>query len=137
MVANRLSKDSSKEVLLIEAGPKDEGKFADSLHSPFLGGPNVGQPFYNWAYNTTPQPELNNRKLFHPRGRVLGGSSQINIMLYVRGAAHDYDRWAAKSGYDKFKYENVLPFFKLSQNARNYGDDKFNGRDVNEEVNTT
>lgn len=72
---------------------------------------------------------LVNRKLFQPRGRLLGGSSQLNIMLYVRGNSGDYDNWAENSGFNKFSYENILPFFKKSQNATNYGDEKYNGKD--------
>ena len=63
------------------------------------------------------------------RGRVLGGSSQLNAMCYIRGQASDYDRWAELTGDEKFSYQNVLPYFKKSQTAVGYGDDEYNGRD--------
>ena len=72
-------------------------------------------------FQTTPQKHLNNRELKHPRGRVVGGSSTANVMLYVRGHREDYNRWAEIVKSDKFSYERVLPFFKKSQNAVGYG----------------
>ena len=73
-------------------------------------------------FETTPQKHLNNRKLLQPRGRCVGGSSTANLMLYVRGNSGDYNRWADLIGHDRFKYENVLPYFKKSQNAIGYGE---------------
>ena len=75
-----------------------------------------------FRFETTPQKHLNNRKLLQPRGRCVGGSSTANLMLYVRGNSGDYDRWADLIGHDRFKYENVLPYFKKSQNAIGYGE---------------
>ena len=86
-------------------------------------------PRLNWYYYTTEQSNLNNRKLYYPRGRVLGGSSQLNVCCYIRGQPSDYDRWAEKTGSDCFAYENVLPIFKEQQQAVGYGDDYYNGRD--------
>ena len=73
-------------------------------------------------FETTPQKHLNNRKLLQPRGRCVGGSSTANLMLYVRGNSGDYDRWADLIGHDRFKHENILPYFKKSQNAIGYGE---------------
>ena len=75
-----------------------------------------------FRFETTPQKHLNNRKLLQPRGRCVGGSSTANLMLYVRGNSGDYDRWADLIGHDRFKYENILPYFKKSQNAIKYGE---------------
>ena len=86
-------------------------------------------PVSNWGYYTTPQPNLSNRQLWYPRGRILGGSSQLNAMCYIRGNPRDYDRWVKKSGDEKFSYDNMLPIFKKSQKAHGYGEDEFNGRE--------
>jgi len=127
VVANRLSEDSSKSVLLVEAGPDDKKMwFCDAPGAVIL---NMGLPFTNWYFKTTPQKNLAGRQLFYPRGRLLGGSSQLNAMCYIRGHPSDYDRWAEKTGDEKFKYENVLPIFKKSQKAFDYGFDRYNGRD--------
>ena len=106
-------------VLLIESGPNSKSNF---LRAPALVGiSNSTKRFSSW-YETTPQKHLNNRKLLQPRGRCVGGSSTANLMLYVRGNSGDYDRWANLIGHDRFKYDNVLPYFKKSQNAIKYGE---------------
>lgn len=126
VVANRLSANPAHKVLLVEQGPYVD---SDLLKAPGLCGfSNLTKLYSNW-FETVPQAHLNNRKLLHPRGRVVGGSSTANVMLYVRGHKLDYDRWAASIGDDKFNYENVLPWFKKSQNALNYGHDDYVGRD--------
>ena len=92
LLANRLSKDPSKRVLLLEAGGSNEGLFIDmpaALSIP------MNMRRYNWGFNSEPEPGMDGRALHCPRGRGLGGSSAINGMVYVRGHARDFDRWAA------------------------------------------
>ena len=115
-------------MLLIEAGPYDH-RHMFSVHSPGSAVMNMLTPKLNWYYYTQPQANLANRRLFYPRGRLLGGSSQLNVNCYIRGQPNDYDRWAEKAGDEKFAYKNVLPIFKQQQQAVGYGDDEFNGRD--------
>lgn len=126
VLANRLSSDPSKSVLLVEAGANDEK--STLLKVPGMSVVNLVNPLNNWYYDTTPQQNLNNRQLWYPRGRLLGGSSQINACCYIRGDPTDYDRWAQVTGDDKFKYSNVLPIFKSSQAAHGYGEEEYNGR---------
>ncbi len=107
-LANRLSEDSTASVLLVEAGPGDRDwriQMPSALAYPLQG------TTYNWAFETEPEPYLGGRVIGHPRGRVLGGSSSVNGMLYVRGHARDYDRWA-QSGARGWSYAEVLPYFR-------------------------
>ena len=109
-IASRLSEDSSTNVLLLEAGGTDDD---DRIFSPQRAWELWNTPF-DWAFTTAPQPGAVNRPIFWPRGKVLGGSSCLNGMIYVRGAAADYDHWAylGNVGWD---YESVLPYFKKSE----------------------
>ena len=118
-LAARLSEDSGVSVLLIEAGKKDTNPF---IHAPagVAGLAVLGQA--NWKYNTTPQRELNARRGYQPRGKVLGGSSSINAMLYVRGQAEDYNHWAAL-GNEGWDYQSVLPFFIKSERNDTFHDE--------------
>ncbi len=116
VLANRLSADPSKTVLLIEAGGKDS---KPEIHIPQaylkLHHSNV-----DWnCYWTEPQPHLANRQIYHPRGKVLGGSSSTNAMAYIRGQREDYDHWKAL-GNDGWSYEEVLPFFKKSEHNEQF-----------------
>jgi len=119
VMANRLSADSNNKVLLLEAGKKDTSPF---IHMP----PGVGQLLnstkYNWFFNTAPEPNLNDRELYWPRGKVLGGSSSINGMIYNRGHARDYDQWR-QLGNKGWSFEVVLPYFKKSMNQERGADD--------------
>lgn len=108
VLANRLSEDSSAKVLLIEAGPSD-GSWQLSMPAA-LTYPLRGRRF-NWAYETEPQQHLNGRRLYWPRGRVLGGTSSINGMVWVRGHARDYDNWY-RQGLDGWAFCQVLPYFR-------------------------
>ena len=90
VLANRLSADGKHSVLLLEAGPKDSNIW---IHVPIGYGKLFKEKTVNWMYQTEPEPELNGRQVFQPRGKVLGGSSSINGMLYMRGQHEDYDRW--------------------------------------------
>ena len=111
VLANRLSADPRHSVCLIEAGPVD--------HSPIFKVP-LGLMFlakhrkYNWMYTSTPQASLNDRSVSVPRGKVLGGSSSINGMVYIRGHRADYDAWAA-AGCKGWDYDSVLPYFLKSE----------------------
>ena len=126
VMASRLSADPNVSVCLIEAGGHGRGIFvrAPALVAAMISGrPRIN----NWAFHTEPQPGLNNRRGFQPRGRGLGGSSAINAMLYVRGHPQDYDEWAdlGATGWD---WQSVLPFFKRSEgNVR--GADDLHGAD--------
>jgi choline dehydrogenase len=121
-LANRLSADSTKTVLLLEAGHRDKN-FLFKL--PMLMGKLMHSGMYNWDYYTEPEAELNDRKVYWPRGKVLGGCSTINGMIYVRGNAADYDGWEA-SGCENWSYKDVLPYFKKSE-GHVHREDKFHG----------
>ncbi|APW36028.1 choline dehydrogenase [Rhodoferax koreense] len=112
LLANRLSADASKRVLLIEAGPKDDYHW---IHIPVGYLYCIGNPRTDWLYRTEPDPGLNGRTLRYPRGKTLGGSSSINGMIYTRGQARDYDLWAELTGEDSWSWQNALPYFKLHE----------------------
>ena len=111
VLANRLSADPACSVLLIEAGGKDRNPL---FRLPMLMGKLFHSGIYNWRYHTAPVPSLDGRSLYWPRGKVLGGSSTINGMIYVRGNRHDYDRWA-QMGLSGWSYDEVLPAFRRSE----------------------
>ncbi|HTW37526.1 MAG TPA: choline dehydrogenase [Steroidobacteraceae bacterium] len=111
VLANRLSARSELRVLLIEAGGRDRSPF---IHMPAGLARLVDDPRIDWRYYTEPQAELNDRRLYWPRGRVLGGSSSINAMCYTRGHALDYDEWAAGSD-EAWSYRHVLGYFRKAE----------------------
>ena len=111
VLANRLSADPERSVLLVEAGSKDRNPL---FRLPMLMGKLFHSGIYNWRYHTEPVPSLDGRSLYWPRGKVLGGSSTINGMIYVRGNRHDYDRWA-QMGLAGWSYDEVLPAFRRSE----------------------
>ena len=111
VLANRLSADPAVRVLLLEAGPRDWNPF---IHMPAGLSRLVKYKSINWNYTTEPQKELNNRRLWWPRGRVLGGSSSINAMCYTRGHRSDYDDWQA-AGNPGWGWNDVLPYFMRAQ----------------------
>ena len=111
VLANRLSADPKRKVLLLEAGPRDWHPF---IHMPAGLAKLVGKKGVNWDYDTAPEAQLDGRTLWWPRGKVLGGSSSINAMCYIRGVPRDYDDWA-KQGADGWDWESVLPYFKRSE----------------------
>src|SRR4249919_3612292 len=124
VLANRLSEDPHVRVLLLEAGPRDWHPF---IHMPAGLAKLVGKKGVNWDYDTAPEPHLDNRTLWWPRGKVLGGSSSINAMCYIRGHARDYDDWAMQ-GATGWAWHDVLPYFKRSEgNTR--GADALHGGD--------
>jgi choline dehydrogenase len=108
LLANRLSADKNKRVLLIEAGRKDDYHW---VHIPVGYLHCIGNPRTDWLYQTEPAAGLNGRSLRYPRGKVLGGCSSINGMIYMRGQSRDYDAWAAAAGDDAWTWQNVLPDF--------------------------
>ncbi|HEX6722035.1 MAG TPA: GMC family oxidoreductase N-terminal domain-containing protein, partial [Burkholderiaceae bacterium] len=108
LLANRLSADPRVQVLLIEAGGDDAYMW---IHIPVGYLYCIGNPRTDWCYKTAEEPGLNGRSINYPRGRVLGGSSSINAMLYLRGQARDYDEWARLSGDSSWAWQNVLPVF--------------------------
>ena len=122
VLANRLSADGKNSVLLLEAGPKDSNLW---IHVPLGYGKLFKDKSVNWMYQTEPEPGLGGRQVFQPRGKVLGGSSSINGLLYVRGQHEDYDRWR-QHGNAGWGYEDVLPYFKKAENQQR-GADKYHG----------
>jgi choline dehydrogenase len=109
LLANRLSADASKRVLLIEAGRKDDYHW---IHIPVGYLYCIGNPRTDWLYQTEPDAGLNGRTLRYPRGKTLGGCSSINGMIYMRGQARDYDQWAQLTGDASWAWDNCLPDFK-------------------------
>ncbi len=125
VLANRLSANPAHRVLLLEAGPRDWHPF---IHMPAGLAKLVNNTRVNWNYTTEPEPQLGGRRLWWPRGKVLGGSSSINAMCYTRGAAGDYDDWANATADARWAWENVLPVFKRSEGNAN-GANEFHGVD--------
>ena len=109
LLANRLSADPACRVLLIEAGGRDNYHW---IHIPVGYLYCIGNPRTDWLYATEPDPGLNGRSLRYPRGKVLGGSSSINGMIYMRGQSRDYDGWAADTGDSAWRWDACLPFFR-------------------------
>ncbi len=115
VLASRLTENGKYSVLLLESGPRD---WYPWIHIPIGYAKTMFNPRYNWGFETEPEPELDNRKLYWPRGRVLGGSSSINGLVYIRGQAEDYDLWA-DAGNAGWGWKDVLPIFrKLEGNER-------------------
>jgi choline dehydrogenase-like flavoprotein len=111
VLANRLSADGRTTVLLLEAGPRDTNPW---IHVPLGYGKLFNDKSVNWRYWSEPEPHLNGRKIFTPRGKVLGGSSSINGLVYMRGQREDFDGWAL----DGWRYEELLPYFRKSEDQQ-------------------
>lgn len=122
VVASRLTEDPNVTVCLLEAGGPDKSVL---IHAPIGVAAMLPRKINNWAFETVPQPGLNNRKGYQPRGKTLGGSSSINAMLYVRGNKWDYDHWASL-GNKGWSYDEVLPYFKKAEHNER-GADEFHG----------
>jgi choline dehydrogenase len=118
VLANRLTEDPHVRVLLLEAGGRDWHPF---IHMPAGLAKLSGLRSMNWDYSTVPEPQLNGRVIWWPRGKVLGGSSSINAMCYIRGVPADYDEWAAH-GAEGWHWDNVLPYFRRSEGNTRGGD---------------
>ena len=122
VLASRLSEDPSVRVLLLEAGPKDSSFW---IHLPIGYGKTMWSTKYNWCFHTDPDPNMNGRRIYWPRGKTLGGSSSINGLIYIRGQHEDYDAWAA-AGNTGWSAKEVLPYFiKSEYNER--GASKYHG----------
>jgi choline dehydrogenase len=112
LLANRLSADATKRVLLIEAGRRDDYHW---IHIPVGYLRCIGNPRTDWCLSTEPEPGLNGRTLAYPRGKTLGGCSSINGMIYMRGQARDYNAWAHLTEDDSWNWDNSLPYFKMHE----------------------
>ncbi len=119
VIANRLSADSSKRVLLLEAGGRDSSPW---IHVPVGYFKTLHDPKIDWCYKTMPDPGLNGRSIDWPRGKTLGGSSSINGLIYIRGQSGDYDHWR-QLGNVGWSFEDVLPYFKRAENQERGADD--------------
>jgi choline dehydrogenase len=115
-LANRLSADPSTRVLVLEAGRPDY-RWDVFIHMPAALTFPIGSRFYDWRYESEPEPFLNGRRISHARGKVLGGSSSINGMIFQRGNPLDYERWAADPGMETWGYAHCLPYFKKMENC--------------------
>ncbi|MFM8947736.1 MAG: choline dehydrogenase [Acidimicrobiaceae bacterium] len=128
-LANRLSADSSKSVLVLEAGRPDYW-WDVFIHMPAALTFPIGSRFYDWLYVSEPEPHMNNRRITQGRGKVLGGSSSINGMIFQRGNPLDYQRWASDPGMSTWDYAHCLPYFKRLENCLAApSDDQFRGHD--------
>jgi choline dehydrogenase len=121
-VAARLSEDPATRVALIEAGGQDNNRW---IHIPLGFGKTFADPSVNWCYETEPDPGAGDRRVFWPRGKVLGGSSSINGMVYIRGQAEDFDHWR-QLGNAGWSYDDVLPYFRRAEHQTR-GADPFHG----------
>ena len=126
-LANRLSADPGNKVLVLEAGRPDY-RWDVFIHMPAALMFPIGSRFYDWKYESEPEPYMNGRKVYHARGKVLGGSSSINGMIFQRGNPLDYERWAADPGMDTWSYAHCLPYFKKMETCL-AGGDEFRGDD--------
>ncbi|HET9853145.1 MAG TPA: choline dehydrogenase [Candidatus Limnocylindrales bacterium] len=116
VLANRLSEDPGTRVLVLEAGRPD-WRFDVFLHMPAALTFPIGSPIYDWGYRSEPEPFMHGRRVYHARGKVLGGSSSINGMIFQRGNALDYERWATVPGMAEWDYAHCLPYFRKMENA--------------------
>ncbi len=119
VLANRLTEDDDVRVLVLEAGPQDFNLF---IHMPSAFAYPLAGTKYNWHFESEPEPFMDGRRMHCPRGRVIGGSSSINGMVYIRGHAFDYDGWAKRPGLENWSYFHCLPYFKKSETRLKGGD---------------
>ena len=123
--AHRLSDDPETDVLLLEAGSPDE-EHEESIYTPSMF-PHLFKSDADWEYYTEPQSEMNGRRLYHPRGKTLGGTSSMNAQIYNRGNPWDWDNWAAL-GNDGWSFEEILQVFKRAENFEGTGQDEYHGK---------
>ena len=126
-LANRLSADPSNRVLVLEAGRTD-WRWDVFIHMPAALAYPIGNRFYDWKYESEPEPHMAGRRVYHARGKVLGGSSSINGMIFQRGNPMDYDKWAQRPGMDDWSYAHCLPYFKRMETCL-AGPDEWRGGD--------
>ncbi|MDH5396754.1 MAG: choline dehydrogenase [Cyclobacteriaceae bacterium] len=122
VLANRLSEDPANKVLVLEAGRPDY-TWDFRIHMPAALSYPLNGTFYNWSYYSEPEPYMNNRQIYQPRGKVLGGSSCINGMIFIRGNALDFDKWGKEDGLENWDYSHCLPYFKRMEERLIGGDD--------------
>jgi len=127
VLANRLSVDPSNRVLVLEAGHRDH-TWDPFINMPAALGYPIGNRLYDWKYESEPEPHMEGRRIYHARGKVLGGSSSINGMIFQRGNPMDYERWAADPGMDAWDYAHCLPYFKRMETCL-AGTDDWRGGD--------
>jgi choline dehydrogenase len=126
-LANRLSADPSHRVLVLEAGRRD-WRWDVFIHMPAALPFPIGNRLYDWKYESEPEPHMNGRRIYHARGKVLGGSSSINGMIFQRGNPMDYERWGADKGMETWDFAHCLPYFKRMENClAGDPDDPFRG----------
>ena len=126
VLANRLSADPDRNVLVLEAGRPDYR--ADfRIHMPSALSYNLTNRFYNWGYESEPEPWMHNRRIDHPRGKVYGGSSSINGMIHIRGNPMDYEKWKDQAGLETWDYAHCLPYFRKME-YRLKGADEYQGQ---------
>ncbi|WP_217706549.1 GMC family oxidoreductase N-terminal domain-containing protein [Salinivibrio sp. EAGSL] len=125
VLANRLSANPDNKVLLLEAGRPDY-RIDFRIHMPAALTYLLTDSTYNWLYESEPEPNMHNRRIAQPRGKVLGGSSSINGMIYIRGNALDYEKWANDHGLKKWDYAHCLPYFRKCE-TRLKGQDDYHG----------
>ena len=111
VLANRLSKDPQNRVLMLEAGRPDY-IWDLFIHMPAALTIPIGSKYYDWMYESEPEPYMDGRKVYHARGKVLGGSSSINGMIFQRGNPMDYEKWGQLPGMQHWDYAHCLPYFK-------------------------
>ena len=115
-LANRLSEDPNHKTLVLEAGRRDY-KWDVFIHMPAALAFPIGNKHYDWMYESEPEPFMNNRRIYHARGKVLGGSSSINGQIWQRGNPLDYERWSHDAGMSSWDYAHCLPYFKKMENC--------------------
>jgi len=128
VLANRLSANPAHRVLVLEAGRPDY-LWDIFIHMPAGLSMPIGNKRYDWCYRSDPEPHLNGRRIYHARGKVLGGSSSINGMIYIRGNAADFERWARNPGLEQWDYAHCLPYFQRAENRLSPGDDGYHADD--------
>ncbi len=127
VLAHRLSEDPSRRVLVLEAGRPDAW-WDVAIHMPAALTLPLGNRFYDWGYRSEPEPHLAGRRIYHARGKLLGGSSSINGMIFQRGNPRDYDGWAEQPGLEHWSYAHCLPYFKRMERCAD-GDERYRGRE--------
>ena len=127
-LANRLSADPGTRVLVLEAGRPDY-PWDVFIHMPAALAFPIGSRFYDWKYESEPEPHMGGRRIYHARGKVLGGSSSINGMIFQRGNPLDYERWAADPGMRTWDYAHCLPYFRKMENCLADPETEFRGHD--------
>jgi choline dehydrogenase len=128
-LANRLSADPANRVLVLEAG-RNDSPWDVFIHMPAALAFPIGNPLYDWKYESEPEPHMNGRRIYHARGKVLGGSSSVNGMIFQRGNPMDYERWASDPGMETWDHAHCLPYFKRMENClAAAADDPFRGHD--------